>query len=94
MKVRDLIGKEMISSDFGRVLVISVPKKAKTTVEIQVIQRGPGWDDVTETYKRYRMTTQIDPKTGDRTLRWGYTKRDEYGRKELVHVNTLKPLSC
>lgn len=90
MKVKDYVGKEAIHKDYGRVLVVSAPPKSKTTVDIKVIQRGKGWNDATEQYERYRETTGFDPKTGERSLRWGFTNRDEYGVEDQCHIKELE----
>lgn len=89
-KVKDFIGKEAIHDDLGRVFVDGAPKGSKAMVDITCIQRGPGWDDATQEYKRYKLTTGYDPKTGDRSLRWKVTNNDEYGFKDRVHIKTLK----
>lgn len=90
MKVKDCVGKEAIHKDYGRVLVTSAPPKSKTTVNIKVIQRGPGWNEVTETYRRYKLPTVVDPITGNPSLRWGFTNRDEYGIEDQCHIKDLK----
>ena len=91
MKLRDLLGKEARSTEFGRVTIISVPKKARANVEIRVLQRGRGWDDITETYKPVR-TVYLNPNEcpGARTITWRTTHRDEYGHTEIVNIKTLE----
>ena len=88
MKVADFVGKEAIHKDYGRVFVDSAPKGSKAMVNITVIQRGKGWDEVTETYKRFKNPTRIN-EDGTRTLSWGFTQRDEYGIKDTTHINKL-----
>ena len=90
MKVKDFIGSEAIHDSYGLVFVDSAPPRSKTMVNITVLQRGKGWNEATEKYRKYRMTTIWNP-DGSRTLRWGFTNRDEYGIKDQVHINTLIP---
>ena len=88
--IRKLKGKVVQHPDFGQCIVTSIPKGAKTRVEIEVIQRGPGWDDITETYKPYKeVYLNPDECPGARSISWRLTHRDEYGHKEIVHVNSL-----
>lgn len=89
MKVADFVGKEATSKDYGRVFVDSAPKGSKAMVNITVIQRGRGWHDTVEQYKRYKKLTHWNS-DGSRTLRWGYTHRDEFGVKDQVHIKTLE----
>ena len=89
MRVADYVGKEAKSKDYGRVFVDSAPPRSKAIVNITVLQRSKGWNDATETYERYKMTATWHP-DGQRTLRWGISRRDEYGVKDTVHINTLE----
>jgi hypothetical protein len=90
MRVVDYVGKEAVHDQYGRVMVIDAPPRSKAMVNIKVLQRGKGWDELSETYKRHKLTTRYDPKTGDRSLRWGFTNSDNYGEKDTVHINTLE----
>lgn len=91
MNIRKLVGQEMIHPDLGRVLIESVPRKAKTSVNIKVVQRGPGWNDATQQYERFFVGASLQ-QDGSRSLRWGLTHRDEYGHQERVSVNDLTPI--
>lgn len=89
MRVKDFVGKYAIHKDYGRVFVEDAPKRSKVLVNIMVVQRGKGWDEATETYKKYKNLTKWNG-DGTRTLSWGYTHRDEYGIKDQVRIETLK----
>ena len=88
MKVADFVGKYAKHKDYGEVFVDSAPPRSKAMVNITVTQRGRGWDEATETYKRYFIGAFLQ-EDGSRSLRWGITRRDEYGVKETVHIKTL-----
>lgn len=92
MSLRKMVGKEMLHPDFGRVLITSVPKKAKVSVNIKVVQRGPGWHEPSETYRRYFIGAFL-MEDGSRSLRWGLTHRDEYGHEEKISINDLTPVT-
>ena len=90
MRVADFLQKYAVHKDLGKVFVESAPPRSKAMVNIMVVQRGPGWNDATETYERYKETTGYDPSTGQRSLRWGFTNRDEYGQEDQVHIKDLE----
>lgn len=91
MKVKDFVGELAIHDTYGKVFVDSAPPRSKAMVNITVVQRGKGWNDATERYEKYKMIT-IWHSDGSRTLRWGYTNRDEHGMKDTVHINSLEPV--
>lgn len=88
MKVTDYIGKKAVHKDLGEVLVVSAPPKSKKRVNIKVIQRGKGWDENTNSYKRYFVGSFLQ-EDGSRSLRWRFTNRDQYGYEDQVSVDTL-----
>ena len=88
MRVSDFIGKQCIHDTLGKVRVDSAPPRSKTQVEITVLQRGKGWDEFSETYKRYFVGSYLQ-KEGFRSLRWGFTNIDNYGDKDEVSIETL-----
>lgn len=90
LRPKDFVGKYATHVKHGEVFVDSVPPRSKAMVNITITQRGPGWNDSTETYSRVlRTTPNIDECEGAKTLYWYKTKRDDYGVKELVHINEL-----
>jgi hypothetical protein len=91
MKVKDFIGKEAIHKDYGRVLVTSAPPRSKTTVNIKVIQRGPGWDEALQKYKPVRtVRDNPDAGPGAKTIHYYTTRNDEYGVEDECHIKDLK----
>tara|TARA_R110000737_G_C14624761_1_gene494629 strand:- start:46765 stop:47043 length:279 start_codon:yes stop_codon:yes gene_type:complete len=90
MKVKDFVGSEAIHDSYGLVFVDSAPARSKTQVDITVLQRGKGWNEATEQYRRYFVGSYLQ-KDGSRSLRWAFTNTDEYGIKDQVHINTLIP---
>lgn len=91
MKVKDFIGDYAKHKDYGKVFVDSAPPRSKAMVNITVVQRGKGWDNAIERYVKYFIGAflQVD---GTRSLRWGFTNRDEYGTKDQVHIKSLSKL--
>jgi hypothetical protein len=89
MRVVDYVGKEVRHIHYGRVTVVDAPPRSKAMVNIRVLQRGKGWDEISETYKRYYVGSYLQ-QDGFRSLRWGFTNNDEYGIKDTVHINTLE----
>jgi len=92
MRVADYIKAGFAhSKDYGKVAITGAKVGAKAMIDIRVIQRGKGWDTITETYKRYFIGSFWSP--SGRTLKWGFTHIDEYGKTDTVHINTLKPIA-
>lgn len=91
MKVKDFIGKYATHDFYGEVFVESAPKGSKVMVNVTVTQRGKGWDDATETYRKYKeVKLNPDECPGAKTIVFHKTKTDYYGTKEQVHIKTLK----
>ena len=44
MTAKDFVKKFAIHSDYGKVFVSGRPKGARSMVNVEVIQRGEGWD--------------------------------------------------
>lgn len=88
MRPKDFVGEFAIHEHYGRVFVDSAPPRSKAMVNITCKQRGKGWHEPSETYRRYFIGAFL-MEDGSRSLRWGFTNRDEYGEKDTVHINTL-----
>ncbi len=88
MTPKDFIGSEAIHDEYGLVFVDSAPPRSKAMVNITVKQRGKGWNEDEQRYKKYRNLTTLNHDMS-RTLSWGLTRKDEYGITETVHINTL-----
>lgn len=89
MVVKDFIGKFANHNTLGRVYVDSAPKGSKKLVNIVVKQRGRGWDEITQSYKRFFIGAFLQ-KDGNRSLRWGFTTSDQFGHEDTVRIDTLK----
>lgn len=88
MTAKDYVGKEADHPYYGKVVVTGRPKRSKAMVEIRCIQRGPGWDDINQKYKKYFVGSYLQ-KDGSRSLRWGFTNTDQYGTEDTVHIESL-----
>jgi hypothetical protein len=88
MKVSDFVGNYALHEHYGRVFVDGSPPKSKAMVDITVKQRGRGWDEPTETYRRFFIGSSLKS-DGSRSLRWGFTHKDDYGTKDQVNIKTL-----
>ena len=89
MRVKDYIrAGKAIHKDYGLVRVLGAKTGAKTMVDIECIQRGKGWNEAAERYEIYRECTLWSPE--GRTIRRGFTQRDEYGKQDTVHIKDLK----
>ena len=87
-KIKDFTGKEAIHSTLGRVYVKGAPKGARTTLFITCIDRGPGWDEVSQTYKGTRRIF-TDPNTGEKSISWSRGQNYQYGFEDEVHIDSL-----
>ena len=91
MRVKDYLKAGFAThQEYGKVAIVGAKTGAKTMVDIRVIQRGKGWNEMTEEYRRYFVCSTWSP--AGRTLHWDITRRDEYGQEDTVHINTLKPI--
>lgn len=80
----------MWNKDYGRVAIIDAP--TRTQVIFRVLQRKEGWYEPGEYYKPVkRVLLNSD---GSRTIYWKTHKRDEYGVKDVCHINDLKPIEA
>lgn len=85
---KDFEGKQAQHEHYGKVVVTGRPKGARSMVNIRVVQRGPGWDDINQKYKKYFVGSYLQ-KDGSRSLRWGFTNTDQYGTEDTVHIESL-----
>tara|TARA_R110000772_G_scaffold50518_2_gene116101 strand:+ start:3195 stop:3473 length:279 start_codon:yes stop_codon:yes gene_type:complete len=88
MKVADFIGQYAIHYHYGKVIVNDAPKRSKAMVNITVLQRGKGWNGVTDMYEIYKLPTVLYA-DGSRSIRRRLTHTDEYGIKDTVHIKSL-----
>jgi len=88
VRVSDYIGKAAIHETLGEVLVTSAPPNSKKMVNITVTQRGRGWDEAAQTYKKFFKGSFLQ-EDGSRSLQWGFTNTDQHGHKDQVSIDTL-----
>ena len=86
-----LVGKEMTHRSIGRCVVDSAVKGSFSMVNITVLDRGAGWNDITQRYDGVKMT--IKDSLG-RVLAsyWHRGENRDYGKQFRVHVNSLKSI--
>lgn len=85
-----LAGKQVQHPNLGLCVVAAPVPGTRTLVEIRCIQRGPGWDEFSESYKPYtadRPNPEAGP--GAMTIIRRLTRRDQYGHKDVAHVKEL-----
>ena len=88
MKTKELVGKEVNHYHLGRVLIISVPKGSRVKLEVECIDRGPGWDDVRQTYTGVRAQFLSDD--GLRSKTWHRGENKQYGFKDIINIKELR----
>lgn len=91
-RIDTLIGKEAIHSDFGRVEVLRRASKGYTRAVIRVIQRGEGWDEMSQSYRPVQKARPNLNERGEKigmTFTKTLTRRDEYGHEDVCHINEL-----
>ncbi|WZE63547.1 hypothetical protein PANI_CDS0027 [Maribacter phage Panino] len=88
MKSSDFVGEYAIHKDYGLVFVDNSPKGSKKMVNITVKQRGKGWNEETQSYRKYFVGSFLQP-DHSRSLQWGFTSKDEFGIEDKVHIDSL-----
>lgn len=85
-----LTGKQVQHPDLGLCVVTAPIPGSRTKVEIRCIQRGAGWDELSETYKPVKAD-RPNPEAGPgaMTIIRRLTRRDQYGHKDVAHVKEL-----
>lgn len=73
------VGKTKIHPQLGRVIVDKPHGKTRTMVEVTVIDRGKGYDEIQDKYVGVRT------KGG-----WYRGENKQYGHKDVVHIKNLK----
>lgn len=71
----------MKHDDLGKVTVDSVEPKSRTLLNVTCIDRGKGWNEISQSY------------TGVKTsVGWYRGENREFNSKHLVHYNKLKQI--
>ena len=90
MRVKDIIGKEMVHEYYGKVLVTGAKKGSRKYVEVKCIQRKKGWNEELGMYER---TMRVAPNRGEgpqaKTIYFDKPTTDRYGEVGTVHINSL-----
>ena len=79
--LQKLIGKEAHHNILGRVLITGVPQNTRTRVNVQVIDRGPGWDEIKQRYTGVRFPGG-----------WSRGQNYQYGDTHTVRIENLSGL--
>lgn len=74
-----LVGKIKTHPQFGKVSVDRVHGKTRTKVEVTVLNRGKGYDEIKDKY------VGVKSKGG-----WSRSENREYGSTQIVHINELE----
>lgn len=72
------IGKVFYHPDLIKVKVLGRIPKSRTKVEVQVVDRGKGWDEKSQSYKGVKYPNG-----------WGRHQNREYGHKDVIDFRTL-----
>lgn len=73
------VGKVKKHHSLGTVCVDKVHGNTRTKVEVTVLERGEGYDEIKDTY------TGVKVKRG-----WYRGENREYGTRHVVHISELK----
>lgn len=92
----------MMHADLGLVKVTSwIHGSDMDLVNIIVLQRGHGWDEKLQRYKwrtitkanEFKNNLPLEAQEIGSTITRSITLRDQYGHHDIVHIDTLKPLT-
>lgn len=78
-RIEKIIGKKMTHSQLGKVQVKSRKPNSRVIVIVEVIDRGKGWDEKTQTYKGHKNS-----------VGWMRGENRHFGCTDEVHINSLK----
>jgi hypothetical protein len=73
-----LVGKVKTHATLGKVTVDSINNGSRVMVNITVIDRGKGYDEVSGTYKGVRIRTG-----------WYRGENRQFGHKDTAHIKEL-----
>lgn len=82
-----LVGKVFSHPVLRKVIVDNVHGKSRVLVDVTVIDRGDGWDEIKQQYTGIR-TTYVN-KRGEVCSHWRRGENHSYGEKDTVHMNSL-----
>ena len=81
------VGKVFSHPQHGKVTVDSKVANSRTLVEVTVIDRGAGWNEIKQRYVGVK-TSGVDH-NGKRFVNWHRGENKQFGFKDVVHYNTL-----
>ncbi len=87
MKADQYVGKIFTHCELGKVAVDSKLAKSRTLVEVTVIDRGAGWDEIKQSYTGVKHT--VLDNEGGAINNWSRGENRQFGFKDVVHFNTL-----
>lgn len=62
----------------GKVVVLSKVEKSRTKYNVECVDRGPGWDEKTKSYKGVKNS-----------VGWYRGENRQFGHQDIVHKNEL-----
>lgn len=72
------VGKVLKHPDLGNVTVDSTHEGSRVLVDVSVIDRGKGWNEIKQTYTGHKNS-----------VGWMRGENRQFGHKDVVHINTL-----
>lgn len=75
---KKLVGKVKTHTTLGKVTVDSIQNNSRVMVNVTVIDRGKGYDEISSTYKGVRISTG-----------WYRGENRQFGHKDVVHIKDL-----
>ena len=82
-----LIGKVKNHNILGKVTVDSAVDKSRVMVNVTVIDRGKGYDEISGTYKGVKRSGVSG---GVRVCGWERGENRQFGHKDVAHIKDLK----
>ncbi len=91
MKAQDYVGKYCHHQTHGEMFVDELPARSRTFVLATITDRGPGWDERTQSYKGHSCTIK-DSNGQIVSASWSRGENREFGNQHLVHIKDLTPI--
>lgn len=82
MNIKKLKGKLVNHIHLGKCIVTGIPNGSRVKVEIECIDRGPGWNEETETYTGTTRWFKDH-------VSWSRGENRQFGDTDVVHKNSL-----
>jgi hypothetical protein len=88
MKANEALGKTVTHKVHGLMVVVGRASGSRTWVTARVIERGPGWDPKTETYKGVKSSGTDH--NGHRTSSWSRGENRDFGNEYRINLNDIE----